>query len=682
MKNFRKIFIQLLFLSLIFATFSSTKENLSTIELINKAKISDETKLLYKIYTIYSFDKLPKKFRSDVPIKCGTPILKEIKEDLKRIKIRNKSKFPEFIIKGRLPSPAFYGLDKIHQTVNFEIYYTLSGTHAVSPIDNNQNGVPDYIDDVASYSEESYNHQVNILGYLSPPKTKFKKYRIFVKRTIPFYGWITFDGEDTLIAVDSSMTWVPDNDDPEGKVKGALKVTIAHELFHAVKASYNWYIDYPVYWFDEATSVWIEEEIYPQVNDYIGYIKDYFNNPEESLVPTSYWDSYSRCVFAIYLIKKFDKDIIREIWERSVGKTESLPYVIAEINERSGNNFSGVFQDFTIANYLKDRNYYGDDAAKFPDVVIYQKQSLQKDKILKLKNGLDYLGTHYIKFASDVTYNVGVTFDGDNKIPWRFAILKKNIGYEKSIIELDITDKIGSAKMLNLDKNNYAVSVINNLSTTYSYPLKNYLFYSGINVDPTILPVEVKIVERFSGIIRLAWDSVADADEYKIYRSILISSKSYIYNLIGTTNLTNYEDKNVIDGVTYSYIVNAVFGDKESKILEYTKVPPLDKDKKDKVAISHVINYPNPYNYKADLNFKVEFKGGVPYKIYLELFNLSGRYISKAQVDNFRIILSNLTFSINRNHLPLLSNGVYLYRVIVYSSAGIVSRTGKLAILR
>lgn len=55
----------------------------------------------------------------------------------------------------------------------------------------------------------------------------------------------------------------------------ALKVTLAHEFGHAVQLlSYGlWDEDI---WFYEMTSIWLEEAVFDDVNDYYAYIPRFF----------------------------------------------------------------------------------------------------------------------------------------------------------------------------------------------------------------------------------------------------------------------------------------------------------------------------------------------------------------------------------------------------------------------
>ena len=48
-----------------------------------------------------------------------------------------------------------------------------------------------------------------------------------------------------------------------------MQVTAAHEYFHAVQAAYDWEEDF---WLLEATATWVEDEVYDDINDNVGYL--------------------------------------------------------------------------------------------------------------------------------------------------------------------------------------------------------------------------------------------------------------------------------------------------------------------------------------------------------------------------------------------------------------------------
>ena len=97
-----------------------------------------------------------------------------------------------------------------------------------------------------------------------------------------------------------------------------MRLTIAHEFFHAIQRSYRTVPNSDTY-FWEMSSTWIEDIIVPDGNDYIYWVDPFFNNPEQNISDT---DGYSIALFGHYLSiiidghsNQLDSGIIKKIWE-------------------------------------------------------------------------------------------------------------------------------------------------------------------------------------------------------------------------------------------------------------------------------------------------------------------------------------------------------------------------------
>ncbi len=64
-----------------------------------------------------------------------------------------------------------------------------------------------------------------------------------------------------------------------------IKVTAAHEYFHAIQFGYD---GWEMPWLLEASAVWMEEEMYDDINDCYQYMADWFKQPERSLDEDGY----------------------------------------------------------------------------------------------------------------------------------------------------------------------------------------------------------------------------------------------------------------------------------------------------------------------------------------------------------------------------------------------------------
>lgn len=594
--------------------------------------------------------------------KCGTPF----KKNLKKKKLLLYSAY-------YLDLPSDYGLDKSYKKDHFKLWYTTSGTNAVPTADADSDGTPDYIENSANYCEESYTHMVNTLGYLPPPTTNNypKIYVYFINMS--YFGWCDFgeypddlSGENTLIAIHKNMSFVPSNDDPEGKVKGALKVTIAHEFFHAVKASYDWDDEL---WWDEATSTWMEDEVYDNVNDYIRYLSGWFSHPEYPLDKQNGWHEYGSVIFAKYLSENYTTgDTIKEIWIRcAVPQIQAKEAIADELTER-GSSFSSAFKDFTVANCLK----LYEEGSRYPDIGI--KVNSATPYINSSNNSISYLSSNYIVVPS-ISGNppaLPVFFDGEDNGNFGVMVIGVNSDetYDVWKIPLDNEQK-GNKKVENFEK---VVLIASNLSLLSN---SSYAYITGFGLITS--PPSNLLVNYSNGVNTLTWSSaIGDVSGYNVYRSFYQDKNYSLIAQVGNTN--SYEDvvaKAKSSGTFYYYYFVTARDSSGFESLpsnkEWIGVSGVES------KINNAYNYPNPAT--STTKFVCEFTGSAPGIVKIEIYNIQGRKI-KEIADYSPNISGNNIYTSDEIAINYLSNGVYLYRIIFDTGVGKISKVGKLAILR
>src|SRR5579883_2966291 len=190
----------------------------------------------------------------------------------------------------------------------FRIHYDTAGSDAPDPTDNNHNGIPDYIDAVAQICDSSYNEEISILKYSSPPgdgnRGGDSLYDIYVSDLFDlngrYYGLTWPDYDDTTdpgdtihphlsSSIDIDNTFGADKGYPTSGVDAA-RVTLAHEFFHVIQIG-----DYGIWkapfvdecdasgrfanrYFFEMSTVWMETVVYPGIPDYLQYLPWLFAN--------------------------------------------------------------------------------------------------------------------------------------------------------------------------------------------------------------------------------------------------------------------------------------------------------------------------------------------------------------------------------------------------------------------
>jgi hypothetical protein len=76
-------------------------EKLDSLSLINLAvaagRIDYSTGILYKVYVMYDPMSVPAEYRSDVPAKCGTPLILEVQRNWDRLTPEHRAEIAQYI---------------------------------------------------------------------------------------------------------------------------------------------------------------------------------------------------------------------------------------------------------------------------------------------------------------------------------------------------------------------------------------------------------------------------------------------------------------------------------------------------------------------------------------------------------------------------------------------------------
>ncbi len=370
---------------------------------------------------------------------------------------------------------------------NFKIHYDTSGTNAVlnpgvdvDPAD----GVPDYVNFVGDICEHCWAYEIDTMGYTTPPSDSFYagggdgRYDFYLVdlggglfgQTVPdsVYDYPKYT---SFIELDNDYSWYL------GGYQAAIEVTTAHEFFHSIQMGYD-ATEYPnsypysTWWF-ECTAVWMEEQVYDEVNDYLNYLPYFYNYPARGLTASGSDNAlalhkYASCVWPLYLSERFDQQIIKGMWEQcgeSPGYNVINAMDLVLTNPIYGSNLDRAFGEFATWNYFTgsraDTIHQGvtfSEAARYPLIP----DSLIKffytypDTVLagnEFPSPPEFLAANYIDFKviADSIGGVWVGFNGDDRVVWEIPLMGVNpfstvnpptINY----IELD-TDGVGADTM-------------------------------------------------------------------------------------------------------------------------------------------------------------------------------------------------------------------------------------------
>ncbi|MCW2798360.1 MXAN_6640 family putative metalloprotease [Nocardioides sp.] len=217
----------------------------------------------------------------------------------------------------------------------------------------------------------------------------------------------------------------------------SLRVTAAHEFFHAIQFAYD---DTEDHWFMEATATWMEERFADEVNDnrqYLPYgqVKD----PGSSLdiFNQNGFNQYGNWPFFEYLSEKYGNGVVKSIWNKAyAGKGAPDAYSIQAVkqvlDQKAG--FANVFRSYAAANTNPSGAYA--EGSHWPSAAISKTWSLGKSaRVAKRSTHIDHLASRNFVIKPDNSLqgsrwqaSVTVNAPSAGSTPAAYLIIKKSQG--------------------------------------------------------------------------------------------------------------------------------------------------------------------------------------------------------------------------------------------------------------
>ncbi|MBI4530835.1 MAG: T9SS type A sorting domain-containing protein, partial [Candidatus Latescibacteria bacterium] len=361
---------------------------------------------------------------------CGTPIALEIREGLRRLSAESAVTIKRLLSRRRLQ------YSYVTPGGHFRVHYDADppSPNGVERRDDDRNTVPDYIDIVAATFDSVWRLQIDRLGYHPPLMDRGAgggdEYDIYVVELggTNVYGYTYPDGEGPEGQTSTSYIEI-DNDYRGGvyntsRTRGldALRVTAAHEFFHAIQFSY--YDGRDGIWWQEATATWMEDVAYTEVNDYYQYLRYFFQDPTLSLdraTSSQDYHVFGATIFPHFLSERFDRSVIRRTWE-NFAKRQSA--TIKEIGEGIPVGFDSAMIEFTLWNYFtgkRHRNGYYPEGGAYPEVPT---QPMDLSGEMVRGGSVDHLGADYVRIEPrGRPGGLRVQFNVDERVAWRMTFL-------------------------------------------------------------------------------------------------------------------------------------------------------------------------------------------------------------------------------------------------------------------
>ena len=357
----------------------------------------------------------------------------------------------------------------VSPTGHFYVHYDTTGNDAPNLADLDYNNIPDYVDEVGIMADSIRYVLVDVMGYLPEPEDEDGIYDIYLEDR----GNLDY-GINTPIDGGGASYLIIDDEFEEGDyyipVINTMRLTLAHEFFHAIQRGYKAYPSFYDIFFYELTSTWIEDVVVPDGDDYLNWIDDFFDDPDQNWDDT---DGYSLALFGHFLTRMYDtpnqleSTLMRKIWERIDLNDTPIEAVNHVLSNEYSTTFIESWLDFVSMNLFNQIDasfYYYEDQGLINTILTNPTLSIQ-DFTLNLNNESATIKS----FSIDETSTFNLVHSNSNYIG-----KMNNIG-QNNIIEINdgytnlfnINDKIHFVYATSINSSSLTVEIEQVTSDTF-----------------------------------------------------------------------------------------------------------------------------------------------------------------------------------------------------------------------
>jgi hypothetical protein len=191
-----------------------------------------------------------------------------------------------------------------------------------------------------------------LFGYAAPDRGQASKQHRLPRR---LHGYLVLDNDYNPFQY------------PGTKPLADLEVTFAHEYCHILQMNYDAYQDA---WMAESTAVWMEDQVYNGINDYLRYVRRWVHLPNTPLTANSI-SEYGATVWNEWLVRHYGRTIIRNAWSRA-GHTRPGGFSVASydsaIRAAGGSDFARDYARFArdVAEWHTDGRFR--EGRRYPEM--------------------------------------------------------------------------------------------------------------------------------------------------------------------------------------------------------------------------------------------------------------------------------------------------------------------------
>lgn len=419
-----------------------------------------------------------------------SPAFKEIAVDyfLSKPSVANNQYVPKTLMRSSITVRGTHLLPNWVETAHFSIEWGNNLLGSDSGVDSNKvlscsgafdngltcSGIPDLVDKWADYFEEVWINETGQLGYIKPAGTETYLYDVYIANSrdnivgngddlAPVLGY-NYLGLTVTYCDKDYFNICKDNNTPESysyivvnssySDEQTMKITAAHELFHAIQFSYpsidEWWFSPDDHWWIEATATWMEEVVYDEINHYYPRVRSWLKSPGLSLKNSGFLYSgheYGDVIFILYLTDVYlnNKDFIRDVWGSEKSGIDAFNTVLA--TDKYGNrDFESAFKGFVALNAVAD---IGQQSGGYEEGEQYGRAVPARKHVvypaISSVSGSDApheLGSNYIRFLppGNDDNTLTIEFNGADDIAWATMVVKvrsDGMGYEREDLIVD-----------------------------------------------------------------------------------------------------------------------------------------------------------------------------------------------------------------------------------------------------
>ncbi|MBN1757018.1 MAG: hypothetical protein JW863_01800 [Chitinispirillaceae bacterium] len=449
---------------------------------------------------------------------------------------------------------------------HFEIFYTTIGDDRVDSTDrygfgtpdwrsrtHTPNGVPDYVDETAFALDSSWAMEIDRFGFVPPvsvrddqhPSDRYKV--VLEKQNDGYYGLTYLNEQLPEKGYGSTITLRNDWSGSEWHALGydvnpanGIRVTCAHEFFHAIQYAMSWHVDddiwlddFPLSW-TEGSAVTMEEMAFDSINDYLQYSTTYFDRPTVSFFDNSTSDVvYTNTLLLLYIYYHSPTDdgieFIRSMHYANYQKKTPFPENLRESSLKIGRSWANLLHSFHTASFFSGSR--ADPALFLPDAAFFTlKQPVRTQLPTSVSGTVRLNSVNLLRFipAELETDTLTLAFNGDPQVTsgygnnWLATLLIRKNGSD-SLVAMAIDESGRGA----LDVSSWQSLDEATLIITNADPVLNRNYSLQCNIDSTLPADQINLypnpisLRRHHGTAYVSGNDISEIAVYSLNGSLV-----------------------------------------------------------------------------------------------------------------------------------------------------------------